>query len=253
MSETVKAPVVSLKGVVKKFGSVVAVNGVDLEVFESQTVAIIGPSGSGKSTVIRTINGLESHDGGEITVNGVTLDGSKSSVRKVRNDVGMVFQQFNLFPYMTALDNITLAPRRNQGVSRADAEAHGLELLGKVGLKGLESRYPSELSGGQQQRVAIARGLATRPKVMLFDEPTSALDPEVVQDVLEVMKKLASEGVTMIVVTHELTFAAQVADNIMFMDEGAVVEQAAGAALLRNPQHERTIRFLSSLNSSTFD
>ena len=253
MSETVKAPVVSLKGVVKKFGSVVAVNGVDLEVFESQTVAIIGPSGSGKSTVIRTINGLESHNGGEITVNGVTLDGSKSSVRKVRNDIGMVFQQFNLFPYMTALDNITLAPRRNQGVSRADAETYGLELLEKVGLKGLESRYPSELSGGQQQRVAIARGLATRPKVMLFDEPTSALDPEVVQDVLGVMKDLASEGVTMIVVTHELTFAAQVADSIMFMDEGAVVEQAAGDALLRNPQHERTIRFLSSLNSSTFE
>jgi ABC-type polar amino acid transport system ATPase subunit len=253
MSETVKAPVVRLKGVVKKFGSVVAVKGVDLEVFEGQTVAIIGPSGSGKSTVIRTINGLESHDDGEITVNGVTLDGSKRSVRKVRNDVGMVFQQFNLFPYMTALDNITLAPRRNQGVSRSDAESFGLDLLERVGLKGFESRYPSELSGGQQQRVAIARGLATKPKVMLFDEPTSALDPEVVQDVLGVMKDLARDGVTMIVVTHELMFAAQVADSIVFMDAGLVVERSEGDSLLRNPMHERTIRFLSSLQLSSFD
>ncbi|TFD46903.1 amino acid ABC transporter ATP-binding protein [Cryobacterium frigoriphilum] len=253
MSEMLKTPVVSLKGVIKKYGSVVAVNGVDLEVFESQTVAIIGPSGSGKSTVIRTINGLESHDGGEIVVNGVTLDGSKSSIRDVRNDVGMVFQQFNLFPYMSALDNITLAPRRRQGVSRLDAEAHGMELLEKVGLKGFESRYPSELSGGQQQRVAIARGLATKPKVMLFDEPTSALDPEVVQDVLGVMKDLAHDGVTMIVVTHELTFAAQVANSIVFMDAGVVVEQGDGDSLLRNPQHKRTIRFLSSLNASSFD
>ncbi|WP_167132183.1 amino acid ABC transporter ATP-binding protein [Paramicrobacterium chengjingii] len=253
MSEESKVPVVRLNGVVKKFGPVVAVKGVDLEVFESQTMAIIGPSGSGKSTVIRTINALENHDEGEITVGGVTLDGSKSSIRKVRNEVGMVFQQFNLFPYMTVLNNITLAPRRNQGISRQEAEAHAMELLEKVGLNGFEARYPSELSGGQQQRVAIARGLATRPTVMLFDEPTSALDPEVVQDVLGVMKDLANDGVTMIVVTHELTFAAQVADSIVFMDGGLVVERGAGASLLRNPQHERTIRFLSSLKSSHFD
>jgi len=253
MSEANKTPVVSLKGVIKKYGSVVAVNGVDLDVYESQTVAIIGPSGSGKSTVIRTINGLETHDAGQIIVNGVELDGSKRSVHKVRTQVGMVFQHFNLFPYLTVLDNITLAPRRTHGVSKHEAETYALELLAKVGLAGFETRFPSELSGGQQQRVAIARALATRPNVLLFDEPTSALDPEVVQDVLGVMKDLAKEGVTMIVVTHELTFAAQVADNIVFMDAGHVVEQGKGNALLRNPQHERTVRFLSSLNSATFE
>lgn len=247
------APVVRLRGVRKNYGPVTAVNGVDLDVFESQTVAIIGPSGSGKSTVIRTINGLESHDGGEICVNGIILDGSKRSIRDVRNNVGMVFQQFNLFPYLTVLDNITLAPRRSQRVSKSEAENQARELLEKVGLKGFEGRYPGELSGGQQQRVAIARGLATKPKVMLFDEPTSALDPEVVQDVLGVMKDLAKDGVTMIVVTHELSFAAQVADKIVFMDAGAVVEQGDGDSLLQNPQHERTIRFLSSLKTSNFN
>ena len=251
MSATTKTPVVQLKGVIKKYGEVTAVCGVDLEVYESQTVAVIGPSGSGKSTVIRTINALETHDGGEIRVNGIELDGSKASIRAVRDEVGMVFQQFNLFPYMTVLDNITLAPRRRQKVARHEAEAHALELLEKVGLKGFEGRYPSELSGGQQQRVAIARGLATRPKVLLFDEPTSALDPEVVQDVLSVMKNLANDGVTMIVVTHELGFAAQVADSIVFMDAGLIVEQGEGDSLLRNPQHERTAKFLSSLKSST--
>ncbi len=253
MSEANSTPVVSLRGVIKKYGSVQAVNGVDLDVYESQAVAIIGPSGSGKSTVIRTINGLEAHDGGQIIVNGVELDGSKRSVHQVRSQVGMVFQQFNLFPYLTVLDNITLAPRRTHGVAKHEAETHALELLAKVGLAGFETRFPSELSGGQQQRVAIARALATRPKVLLFDEPTSALDPEVVQDVLGVMKDLAKEGVTMIVVTHELTFAAQVADNIVFMDAGQVVEQGRGDTLLRNPRHERTVRFLSSLKSSAFE
>lgn len=253
MTETARTPIVSLTGVVKKYGDNVAVDGVDLEVFESQTLAIIGPSGSGKSTVIRTINALERHDGGDIVVSGVRLDGTKASVKRVRDSVGMVFQQFNLFPYLTVLDNITLAPRRKQRVSKAAAESYARELLEKVGLSGYEGRYPSQLSGGQQQRVAIARGLATRPKVMLFDEPTSALDPEVVQDVLSVMKKLASDGVTMIVVTHELSFAASVADQILFMDAGVVVEQGTGDAVLRRPQEERTKRFLSSLNSSGFD
>lgn len=250
MGQAKQMPVVELEGVVKEFGSVLAVNGVDLEVFEGQTVAIIGPSGSGKSTVIRTINALEPHNAGQIVVNGNILDGSKRSIRTVRDEVGMVFQHFNLFPFMTVIDNITLAPRQRQGISRAAAESHAMELLEKVGLQGLEARYPSQLSGGQQQRVAIARGLATRPKVMLFDEPTSALDPEVVQDVLGVMRDLASEGVTMVVVTHELTFADQVADKIIFMDKGSVVEVGTGDSLLRNPQHERTKKFLSSLTNA---
>lgn len=248
MEQAKHMPVVKLEGVVKEFGSVLAVNAVDLEVFEGQTVAIIGPSGSGKSTVIRTINALEPHNAGQIVVNGNVLDRSKRSVRAVRDEVGMVFQHFNLFPFMTVMDNITLAPRQRQKVSRASAEADALELLEKVGLQGLEARYPSQLSGGQQQRVAIARGLATKPKVMLFDEPTSALDPEVVQDVLGVIRDLANEGVTMIVVTHELTFADQVADKIVFMDKGSVVEVGTGDALLRNPQHARTKKFLSSLS-----
>ncbi|UNK70452.1 amino acid ABC transporter ATP-binding protein [Microbacterium sp. H1-D42] len=250
-SESTSTPVVQLTDVVKKYGSVTAVAGVSLDVYESQAVAVIGPSGSGKSTLIRTINALEPHDGGSIVVGGVALDGTKRSIRQVRREVGMVFQHFNLFPYLTVLDNITLAPRRTQRVSKVAAEAYALELLAKVGLAGFEGRYPSELSGGQQQRVAIARGLATRPKVMLFDEPTSALDPEVVQDVLGVMKDLAREGVTMIVVTHELSFAGQVADRIVFMDAGKIVEQGEGDSLLRNPQHERTVRFLSSLKESS--
>ena len=206
---------------------------------------IIGPSGSGKSTLLRCINYLEEPTGGEIIVDGMTL--GKTDINKVRAEVGMVFQRFNLFPHMTAMDNITLAPMKVRGVSREEAEKAALLLLAKVGLADRAAAYPEQLSGGQQQRVAIARALAMKPKVMLFDEPTSALDPEMVKEVLEVMKGLAQEGMTMAVVTHEMGFAREVGDRVLFVDQGVIMEEGTPEEIFSRPKEERTKAFLSKI------
>lgn len=214
---------------------------------QREVVVVVGPSGSGKSTLLRCLNGLEEIDGGSITIEGIPLDDKKKHRQRIRKEVGMVFQSFNLFPHMNALDNISLAPRRVQKKSPEEARALSMELLGKVGLREKAYSYPAHLSGGQQQRVAIARALAMRPKVMLFDEPTSALDPEMIGEVLEVMKQLAMEGMTMVVVTHEMGFAREVCDRVIFMEEGMLVEEGTNEQFFTNPGHERTRRFLSQI------
>jgi len=228
-------------------GVVRAVDGVSTEVEKGEVVVVIGPSGSGKSTFLRCINGLEAFNEGHIIIDGVDLADKKTNINKVRMEVGMVFQQFNLFPHMTVLENLTLAQRRVRNRSRKVAleKAHGL--LKKVGIHEKANDYPSRLSGGQQQRVAIARALAMDPKVMLFDEPTSALDPEMVGEVLDVMKQLAREGMTMIVVTHEMGFAREVADRVIFMDEGKVVEVGTPEHFFTNPQEPRAKLFLKQV------
>lgn len=228
-------------------GVVRAVDGVSVEVARGEVVVVIGPSGSGKSTFLRCINGLEEFNDGHIFIDGVDLADKKTNINKVRAEVGMVFQQFNLFPHKTVLENLTLAQLRVRKRSRSDANETAHALLKKVGIHEKAGEYPSRLSGGQQQRVAIARALAMNPKVMLFDEPTSALDPEMVGEVLDVMKQLAREGMTMIVVTHEMGFAREVADRVIFMDEGKVVEVGTPEHFFTNPREERAKLFLKQV------
>ncbi|MDP9102107.1 MAG: amino acid ABC transporter ATP-binding protein [Actinomycetota bacterium] len=245
------------EGVRKKFGRVEVLRGIDLELEAGRVMCILGPSGSGKSTFLRCVNHLEKVDGGRLSVDGRLVgyresggrlyEQSEKEVAKERADIGMVFQQFNLFPHMTALGNIMEAPLRVRGEPRAEVQTRALELLEQVGLAQKAAAYPAQLSGGQKQRVAIARALAMRPKLMLFDEPTSALDPELVGEVLDVMKALAHDGMTMVVVTHEMGFAREVADTVVFMDEGVVVESGSPDQVLGAPSHERTKAFLSKV------
>jgi polar amino acid transport system ATP-binding protein/general L-amino acid transport system ATP-binding protein len=239
--------IVSVRNLQKRFGSFTALNGIDLEVAEGEVVCIIGPSGSGKSTLIRCINLLESIDApGEVVVDGIIVRRGKE-LASVRAEVGMVFQSFNLFPHMTIRENIKLAPMRVRKTSDQDANDKAQQLMERVGIESQADKYPDQLSGGQQQRVAIARALAMEPKVMLFDEPTSSLDPEMVGEVLDVMRKLAHSGVTMIVVTHEMGFASQVADRVVFMDAGQIVETGTPQELFEAPQEKRTRDFLNAV------
>ena len=240
-------PIILLQGVHKWFGRLHVLRGIDLEVWPGEVVVICGPSGSGKSTLIRCINRLERHDRGRIVVDGIELTDDLRHVDAVRREVGMVFQQFNLFPHLTVLQNITLAPVLVRKWPREQAERVARELLERVGIPEKADSYPSQLSGGQQQRVAIARALAMQPKIMLFDEPTSALDPEMIQEVLDVMRDLARRGMTMVVATHEMGFAREVADRIVFLDEGTVVEVAPPETFFSSPRHDRTRAFLSKI------
>jgi ABC-type polar amino acid transport system ATPase subunit len=237
---------ISMRGVSKSFGSFQALRDINVEVAEGEVVVIIGPSGSGKSTLIRCINLLEQYDAGDIFVDSVRVqDGA--NLRKVRAEVGMVFQQFNLFPHMTALRNVALAPMRVRGLSKQAAEERAMKLLDRVGLTDQAQKYPAQLSGGQQQRVAIARTLALEPKALLFDEPTSALDPEMIGEVLDVMRNLAKTGVTMIVVTHEMGFARQVADRVIFIEAGQIIEENDPGNFFGNPMQARTRAFLEAV------
>jgi polar amino acid transport system ATP-binding protein len=233
----------------KKFGDFVALNGINLEVKASQVVVVVGPSGSGKSTMLRCVNGLEQATRGHIFIEGIDVTHKATDINKVREKVGMVFQSFNLFPHLTALKNVTLAPVKVKNMSTDEANETALALLEKVGLKGKSDAYPAHLSGGQQQRVAIARALAMGPDVMLFDEVTSALDPELVSEVLDTMKDLALEGMTMMVVTHEMGFAKEVGTRLIFMDEGVVVEDGDPTQIFNDPQHPRTKDFFSKILS----
>jgi glutamine transport system ATP-binding protein len=239
--------VITIEKLHKSFGDLEVLTGIDLEVAAHETVCVIGPSGSGKSTLLRCVNGLETISSGTITVDSIDIGASKNNLATVRSEVGMVFQQFNLFPHKTVLDNITMAPMRVRKLSKTDAVARAEKLLGRVGLAEKRDSYPAQLSGGQQQRVAIARALAMEPKVMLFDEPTSALDPEIVGEVLEVMRSLADEGMTMMVVTHEMGFAREVSDRVVFMDKGRIVEIGDPAEIFSAPRHERTQNFLNKV------
>ena len=231
------------------FGDFWALNGIDIEVTRGEIIVILGPSGSGKSTFIRTLNRLQPHSGGTIEIDGITIDEDTSikDLKYVRSEVGFVFQQFNLFPHLTIMENITLAPMKVKGMSKSGSESRALELLERVGIPEQAYKYPSELSGGQQQRVAIARALAMDPKIMLFDEPTSALDPEMIKEVLDVMVDLAKEDVTMIVVTHEMGFAKEVADRVILFDEGLLIEENTPDEFFDNPQHDRTKLFLEQI------
>ena len=237
---------IDIENLHKSFGDVHVLKGIDLNIKEKEVVAIIGPSGSGKSTLLRCMNYLEEPTQGMVSVDGILLDG-EANINKVREEVGMVFQRFNLFPHMTVLQNIMLAPMKVRKASAADAEQTAKKLLERVGLADKADSYPSQLSGGQQQRVAIARALAMKPKVMLFDEPTSALDPEMVGEVLDVMRSLAGEGMTMVIVTHEMGFAREVGDRVLFVDDGRILEQGTPEAVLEHPQQERTRAFLSKV------
>ncbi|MDO8986151.1 amino acid ABC transporter ATP-binding protein [Cypionkella sp.] len=231
----------------KWFGALHVLSDISLSVAKGEVVVVCGPSGSGKSTLIRCVNGLEPFQKGKLIVDGTELGGSEASLRDLRMEVGFVFQQFNLYPHKTALENVTLAPVHVRKLSKAAAEERGRALLEKVGLADKMENYPHQLSGGQQQRVAIARSLAMQPKIMLFDEPTSALDPEMINEVLDVMVSLANEGMTMMVVTHEMGFARKVADRVMFMDRGAIVEIAAPETFFTTPKNDRTRDFLSKV------
>ena len=235
------------RGVKKWFGDFQALAGVDITVKDREVMVVLGPSGSGKSTLIRCINRLEVHQEGEIVVDGVEMTNDMRNIEKIRSEVGMGFQQFNLFPHLTVLDNITLAPIWVRKRARVEAEAKAMELLERVGIPEQANKFPGQLSGGQQQRVAIARSLAMEPKIMLFDEPTSALDPEMISEVLDVMKDLARGGMTMIVVTHEMGFAREVADRLVFMESGDVVEVGTPEHFFTNPTEERTKLFLSQI------
>jgi ABC-type polar amino acid transport system ATPase subunit len=238
---------IEMANVRKSFSGFCALDGINLHVGAGERVVVCGPSGSGKSTLIRCVNGLEEHDDGRIVVDGVELDGSGGSLRAIRTEVGMVFQQFNLFPHLTVLENCTLAPMRVRGASRQEAEDGAMAFLRRVRIPEQAMKYPGQLSGGQQQRVAIARALCMNPKVMLFDEPTSALDPEMIQEVLEVMIDLADTGMTMICVTHEMGFARRVADAVVFMDRGQIVEAAPPGEFFSAPKNVRTRAFLSQI------
>ena len=230
----------------KNFGTLEVLRGIDLEIAEKEVVVIIGPSGSGKSTLLRCINYLEEPTSGTITVDGIELSG-EANINAIRREVGMVFQRFNLFPHMTVMENLLLAPMKVRKLTRAEAEKNALTLLTKVGLESKANAYPEQLSGGQQQRVAIARALAMKPKALLFDEPTSALDPEMIKEVLDVMKDLAQEGMTMVVVTHEMGFAREVANRVFFMDGGGILEEGTPEQIFDHPEEERTKTFLSKV------
>ncbi len=247
LSFTASEPIIRMEGVYKFFGDLLALNNVDLSVMPGEKVVIIGPSGSGKSTLLRSINRLETIDKGAVFVEGRDIYAPENDINLIRQDLGMVFQGFNLFPHKTVLDNLTMAPMRLRKVPREQAEARALELLRKVDIVDKAKAYPNNLSGGQKQRVAIARALAMTPKIMLFDEPTSALDPEMVGEVLEVMTTLAREGMTMVCVTHEMGFAREVADRIIFMDEGQILEQGTPEHFFTAPEHPRLQRFLSQI------
>ena len=235
---------IEITNVRKSFGTNEVVKGIDVSVSKGEVVCIIGPSGSGKSTILRCINGLETYNSGQITIDGIPVNANDKSIVLIREQVSMVFQKFNLFPHRTALENVIEGAVYVKKEPYNEAAKHGRELLARVGLADKEHAYPAQLSGGQQQRVAIARALAMRPKAILFDEPTSALDPELVGDVLEVMRKLAMSGMTMVVVTHEMGFAREVADRVLFSDGGVIVEQGPARQLLNQPQHPRTQDFL---------
>ena len=237
---------IEIKNLHKSFGHVEVLKGVDVSIDEKEVVVIIGPSGSGKSTLLRCMNYLEEPTSGDITVDNMKLD-KHADINKIRENIGMVFQRFNLFPHMTVLENIVLAPTKVLKISRDEAISTAMDLLQRVGLKEKANSYPSQLSGGQQQRVAIARALAMKPKVMLFDEPTSALDPEMVTEVLDVMKSLANQGMTMVVVTHEMGFAREVGDRVLFVDEGRIIEEGTPKEIFENPKQERTKLFLSKI------
>ena len=237
---------IDIENLHKSFGDAHILKGIDLHIKEKEVVVIIGPSGSGKSTLLRCINYLERPTSGTVSVDGIIL-GSEANINDVRKEVGMVFQCFNLFPHMTVLANIMLAPMKVRQVSKEEAEERARKLLARVGLADKAESYPQQLSGGQQQRVAIARALAMKPKVMLFDEPTSALDPEMVGEVLDVMKSLAKEGMTMVIVTHEMGFAREVGDRVLFVDDGRILEQGTPEAVFEHPQEERTKNFLSKV------
>jgi general L-amino acid transport system ATP-binding protein len=240
-------PAIRMVGLNKWYGEFHVLRDIDLEVAHGEKIVLCGPSGSGKSTLIRCVNGLEAHQAGKLIVDGVELTDTNKSIDEVRREVGMVFQHFNLFPHLSILENCTIAPIWVRKTPNADAEATAMQFLEKVRIAEQANKYPSQLSGGQQQRVAIARALCMKPKIMLFDEPTSALDPEMVKEVLDTMVQLASEGMTMMVVTHEMGFARQVADRVIFMDQGQIVEMNAPNAFFGAPQHERTKAFLQQI------
>lgn len=241
------APIISLSNVWKFFGKLAALKNVSLQIMPGEKVVIIGPSGSGKSTALRTINRLEEINHGSIVVEGKIVGEREHDINLMRQNLGMVFQSFNLFPHMTVLRNLTVAPMKLRGLPRKEAQERALFLLAKVGLSDKVNSYPAQLSGGQQQRVAIARALAMQPHIMLFDEPTSALDPEMIGEVLDVMVSLAKEGMTMVVVTHEMGFAREVADRVVFMDQGEVLEVGTPAEMFNNPQHPRLQQFLNQI------
>ncbi|GGG08486.1 amino acid ABC transporter ATP-binding protein [Paenibacillus abyssi] len=236
---------IEFRQVEKHYGSFHVLKEINLQIEQGEVVVVVGPSGSGKSTLLRCINRLEAISSGELTVNNSKVNDKKTDINKLRRDIGMVFQHFNLYPHKKVIDNITLAPIKVLGMTRQEAEKTAMYFLEKVGIAEKAGQYPSQLSGGQQQRVAIARGLAMKPKVMLFDEPTSALDPEMVGEVLDVMKALAREGMTMVVVTHEMGFAREVADRVVFMDQGQIIEEASPGEFFSNPREERAKLFLN--------
>ncbi|MGD9056860.1 MAG: amino acid ABC transporter ATP-binding protein [Desulfobacterales bacterium] len=238
---------ISYKNVNKWFGELHVLNNINLEVEKGEVIVVCGPSGSGKSTLIRCINRLEPIQEGELVVDGMAVHDKKTNMTKIRAEIGFVFQAFNLYPHMTALGNTTIAPIKVRGISKAEAEKLGREMLTRVGLADRIDHYPAQLSGGQQQRVAIARGLCMQPKIMLFDEPTSALDPEMIHEVLDVMRDLAKEGMTMMAVTHEMGFAREVASRVVFMDEGQIIEIAPPNDFFTNPQTDRGKYFLQSI------
>ncbi|WP_338666561.1 amino acid ABC transporter ATP-binding protein [Pseudodesulfovibrio methanolicus] len=240
---------ISFNGVNKWYGDFQVLKNINLNITKGEVVVVCGPSGSGKSTMIRCINRLEPIQEGDILVDGMNVSDPRTNMTLLRAEVGFVFQQFNLYPHMTVMENVTLAPTLVRGMSRGDATAIGMDLLRKVGIPDKAGAYPSQLSGGQQQRVAIARGLAMQPKIMLFDEPTSALDPEMINEVLDVMKSLAREGMTMVCVTHEMGFAREVADRVIFMDDGYLIEENTPEEFFHNPQSDRTKDFLSKILS----
>ena len=242
-------PIIQCQDVHKWFGKFEALRGISMEVEQGEVIVIFGPSGSGKSTFIRTLNRLEEHQKGRIIIDGIELNKDVQNIEAVRMEIGMVFQQFNLFPHLTVLENITLAPEQVRKRSKSQAEEIGMQLLDRVGIPEQAEKYPNQLSGGQQQRVAIARALAMQPKIMLFDEPTSALDPEMIKEVLDVMIELAESGMTMLVVSHEMGFARGVADRMYFFDEGLIVETGSPTDIFHNPQEDRTKLFLSQILS----
>jgi general L-amino acid transport system ATP-binding protein len=247
IAATVTDPIIRIEGLNKWFGKLHVLKNINLDVAQGERIVICGPSGSGKSTLIRCINKLENHQHGRIAVDGVTLDDNVKNIDQVRREVGMVFQHFNLFPHLTILQNLTLAPIWVRKVPRKQAEAEAMRYLERVKIAEQMNKYPGQLSGGQQQRVAIARSLCMNPKIMLFDEPTSALDPEMIKEVLDVMVGLASDGMTMLVVTHEMGFARQVADRVVFMDAGEIVESAPPKTFFDNPRTDRSRQFLSQI------